>query len=94
MFWVCKMCGRAMQAEKRPNYCYFDRMDAIENISDADAEKMGLAAGPAVAGFEDKGLFIEFPGDVRWDPITGQAMVAGGRTLRQFQNAVMVEVRG
>lgn len=86
IIYVCKMCGRAQRAEEKPNHCYFDRMDAIENIGDEDAVKMGLSI--------PEGETFEFPGDVRWDPVTGQPMVAGGRTLKQFQDAIMVEVRG
>jgi hypothetical protein len=86
MYWVCKMCGRAVRQEDKPNYCYFDRMNSIENISDEDAVKMGL-------DIPEGGCF-EFPGDVRWDPDTGKPMTAGGEgTLRQFQNAVMARVR-
>ena len=85
-YWVCKQCGRSMKAEAKPNHCYFDRMDAIENISDEDAVKMGLNI--------PEGKTFEFPGDLRWDPFLGKPMVSNGKTLRQFQNAVMVEVRG
>lgn len=42
IIYVCKMCGRAIKAETKPNFCYFDRMSSIENISDEDAIKMGL----------------------------------------------------
>ena len=83
--FVCKMCGRSMRAEKKPNWCYADRMDSIENISDEDAVEMGLDI--------PEGETFEFPGDIKWDPVTGNPMIAGGRTLRQFQNAIMVEVR-
>ena len=85
-YWVCKMCGRSGRFEEKPMCCYFDRMDSIENISDEDAVKMGLSI--------PEGETFEFPGDVRWDPFSGVPMVANGKTLRQFQNAVMVEVRG
>jgi len=74
-----------MLAKTKPNWCYFDRMDAIENISDEDAVKMGLDI--------PVGETFEFPGDVRWDPVTGRPMSAEGRMLKQFQNAVMVGVR-
>ena len=99
--YVCKMCGRSMRAEEKPACCYFDHMDAIENISDEDAVKMGLNI--------PEGEIFEFPGDVRWDPVTGEPatvtlkkietgsgwpkLVVEGRTLRQFQDAIMVEVR-
>ena len=86
MYWVCKMCGRSMKAEEKPNWCYFDRCDSIENIGDDDAVKMGL-------DIPEGGTF-EFPGDVRWDPFSGKPMMASGKKLKQFQNAVMVEVRG
>ena len=83
---VCKMCGRAGRYDGKPNFCYFDRMNSLENISDEDAVKMGLNI--------PEGETFEFPGDVRWDPFSGKPMAAGGKKLKQFQNAVMVEVRG
>jgi hypothetical protein len=91
MYWVCKMCGRAVRQEDKPNYCYFDRMNSIENISDEDAVKMGL-------DIPEGGCF-EFPGDVRWDPDTGDPAgmvnLLGKklRTLEDFQRSVMARVR-
>jgi len=42
-----------------------------------------------------EGETFEFPGDVRWNPVSGvTATATEGSTLRQFQSAVMVEVRG
>lgn len=84
--FICKMCGRAGRFNEKPNFCTADRMDSIENISDEDAVKMGIDI--------PEGETFEFPGDVKWDPVSGDPMVTGGRTLRQFQNAIMVEVRG
>jgi hypothetical protein len=84
--FVCKMCGRSLRQDEKPNWCYFDRCDSIENISDEDAVKMGLSI--------PEGERFEFPGDVRWDPDSGRPMDAGpGDTLREFQRAVMAEVR-
>ena len=97
--YVCKMCGRSMRANEKPMCCYFDHMDAIENISDEDAVKMGLDI--------PEGETFEFPGDVRWDPVSGDPahvmikkvgsgwpeFIVEGRTLKQFQRAVMAEVR-
>ena len=82
--FFCKQCGRAQRAETKPNWCYFDRSDSIENVSDGDAKKMGLL---------DFDRF-EFPGDVVWDPFTGKRMPGlEGGTLRDFQRQVMGGVR-
>lgn len=108
MYYVCKMCGRSLKSEVKPQWCYFDRCSNLENISDEDAAKMGLDI--------PEGETFEFPGDVRWDPVTGEPMAVisfeeirslsleeaidyngqklfSGKTLRDFQDAVMVEVR-
>ena len=87
MYWVCKMCGRSIRQEQKPMCCYFDRMDAIEDISDEDAVKMGLNI--------PEGERFEFPGDVQWDPITGvTATATEGPTLKNFQRSIMERVRG
>jgi len=80
IIWFCKQCGRAQRAENKPNWCYFDRSDSIENVGDDDAKKMGLL---------DFDRF-EFPGDVVWDPVTGEKLphIDGG-TLLDFQRKVM-----
>lgn len=100
--FVCKMCGRSLRQDEKPNWCYFDRCDSIENISDEDAVKMGLSI--------PEGERFEFPGDVRWDPDTGEtaridlipkykesgwpdSLAPIGKTLHQFQNAIMARVR-
>jgi hypothetical protein len=49
VFFVCKMCGRSVRAPNKPNFCYHDRMNSIENISDEDAVKMGLFTFPEKA---------------------------------------------
>ncbi len=93
-YYVCKACGRSMISDEKPNFCYADRMDSIENISDEDAVKMGLSI--------PKGTLFEFPGDARWGPVKGRPMdlrewlkdnnyPAG--TLSQFQDKIMEEVR-
>lgn len=85
MFWVCKACGRSLRQDEKPNWCYFDRGDSIENISDEDAKKMGLS----IPGCD----IFEFPGDVRWDPNTGKKLeLTDGRTLMEFQAATMLKV--
>ncbi len=104
MYYVCKMCGRSMRSEEKPNWCYFDRSDSIEGISDEDAVKMGLDI--------PDGETFEFPGDVRWDPDSGEGRIeprfidlrvglrqlphggiVSGKTLAQFQDKIMAEVR-
>lgn len=88
MYWVCKICGRAMKAEKAPVFCYYDGLDQIENIGDEDAEqKMKLLPVAAYA--------YEFPGDVRYDPYSGREFSSvGGFTLSEYQDQVMEEVLG
>jgi len=84
--WFCKMCGRGLDAKEKPNFCYFDRVDHIENVSDEDAVKMGL-------NIPDDSPY-EFPGDVRWDPSTGKRLMVpyDARTLQQFQRDIMERV--
>jgi hypothetical protein len=73
------MCGRAMIVSKKPQFCYFDRMDSIEQISADDSVKMGLFGGGAKQMLEDikdmegiKPFIPEFRSDVVFDPFTGQ----------------------
>jgi len=81
-FYFCKMCGRSGRFDRKPNFCYFDRMDAIEDVSDEDSVKMGLNI--------PDGEVFEFPGDVRWDPFTGKKVrQMDGLSLRQFQEQIM-----
>lgn len=83
--WFCKQCGRTSRFDKKPNHCYFDRIDHIENVSDEDAVKMGVNI--------PKGDAFEFPGDVRWNPFSGEpTFQMGGYGLRQFQRDVMERV--
>ena len=91
-FFVCKMCGRSMKAKESPNFCYFDRSDTIENISDEDAVKMELFSQARERLIAD-GIEYEFPGDIKWHPFTGEPMEEQGFTLTEFQEAIMVEVR-
>jgi len=86
MYHVCKACGRGLRTDEKPNFCYADRMDHLENISDEDSAKMGLHV--------PRGTF-EFPGDVRWDPITGEPTVpeVGGRTMAEWQDEIMEKMR-
>jgi len=98
LHWVCKQCGRSMKAEEKPNWCYFDRCDSIENVRDEDSVKMGLSI--------PEGEIFEFPGDVRWDPMSGEPapvsirfkhetgeLIVDGKTLKDFQNGIMEMVR-
>lgn len=84
--YFCKMCGRTGRFNERPNFCYFDRIDHLENVSDEDAVKMGL-------NIPDDSPY-EFPGDVRWDPMTGKRLLVpyDNRTLQQFQRDIMERV--
>jgi len=83
-YFICKACGRSMKADAKPNYCYADRMDYYENISDEDALKMGLDI--------PDGEIFEFPGDIKWNPISGKPCQGAGRTLHDFQRETMVRV--
>lgn len=81
--YICKMCGRALKSEKEPTYCYADRMDSIEGISDEDAQKMGIS------DIED----FEFPGDVKFSPFTGEKLEEPtGHKLSDFQDNIMRKV--
>lgn len=98
--WVCKTCGRSLKAEEKPNYCYYDRTTAIENISDEDAVKMGLFSlsngDPCI--FDSKLFTIEFIKDVRYAPISGKPLmrehglfsdIKSGYSLDDYQNKIM-----
>jgi hypothetical protein len=97
--YVCKMCGRAMKADKQPPYCYADHMDSIEEIGSEDAVKMGLfstTGGVKITCADDKEHFVaEFVNDVRFCPFTGVPLAESGLgtfeggSLTDFQNAVM-----
>ena len=104
VFYVCKMCGRSLriQSGPPPKFCYFDRMSAVENISEEDAEKMGLFSGYAdkEAVFKNV-LAFEFPKDINYDPFTGNPV--GGAVKKSFvneyslsdwQDVIMSRVRG
>ena len=92
--YTCKMCGRGLKAESKPNFCYYDRMSSIENISDEDAVKMGLFS--ATKGEERDGIVYEFSGDIKYHPFTGDLITelgfCGGQRLTDFQNAIMRKV--
>lgn len=99
--YVCKQCGRAMRATEKPNYCYFDRMDSIENISDEDAVKMGLfSLSKGVSAIMDnKNVWIEFPADVRFSIFKGNSFPSAiietlfsGLSLDDFQDNIMRRV--
>jgi len=85
--YFCKMCGRTGRFDEKPNFCYFDRVDHLENVSDEDAVKMGV-------NIPDDSPY-EFPGDVRWQPFTGKPITnvpKDGYTLQKFQREVMERV--
>lgn len=89
--FVCKTCGRGMAfiPDKQPKFCYADRMDNIEELSREDAQKMMLFRGSNIEIGLD-GCAFEFPGDVRFDPLSGQAVEgASGFTLDEFQDMIM-----
>lgn len=101
--YVCKMCGRAIKAEKQPPYCYADRMDSIEEIGSEDAKKMGLFSTSLGISIKPEGseehFVVEFVNDVRFCPFSGRALsrlglgtVEGG-SLSDFQDRVMQRVR-
>lgn len=102
MYWICKGCGRSIRQEHRPMCCYFDRWDGIENISDEDAVKMGLSI-PKGERFEFPGDVRWDPDTGKPAKIDlipqysesgwPESLVPIGRTLHQFQRAVMAKVR-
>lgn len=91
MYYVCKMCGRSMwHRTETPVFCYFDRSDLMENISPNDAKTMGIDF------IEDEYIIAaaEFPGDIRYDVMTGDKVkVAQSQkslyTLASWQRSVM-----
>jgi len=90
--FLCKMCGRTLKSEKRPNFCYADRMDGesngIEGIDFERARQMGIDET-----FLQSDEMFEFPGDIRFDPFTGkECFVTGGRTLDEFQYKIMMKL--
>jgi hypothetical protein len=100
--YVCKSCGRAVKAEEKPNFCYADRMDSIENISDMDAKyKMQLFQMP-ISAIWVSGICYEFPDDVRFHPYTGEPFYLvhtytpeeGFYSLSELQDSIMKRVRG
>ena len=97
--FVCKTCGRAIRSEEKPNFCYHDRTTSIENISDDDSVKMQLFRGGrnAMAIFNSNftPLDVEFPGDVKYDPFTGERIFGNniGFTLSEYQDEIMSRVR-
>ena len=107
MYFICKICGRSLRSEEKPNWCYFDRGDSIEGISDEDAVKMGLGKGTTISInniFEGgRRIIVEFEGDVNWEPFTGERSKIIGtsvpegfvmkHTLEHFQDKIMEEVR-
>lgn len=105
--WVCKMCGRSMIVKKQPTYCYFDRMDSVEQISKQDSTKMGLFVGKAgemvdfLKDEKDHATFIpEFEADVNFNPFTGNStkdsLSSLGKehkmSLHKYQDAIMRNV--
>ncbi len=91
MNYICKICGRAMKLEGNPKYCYYDRADSIENISDEDSKKFQIQIKE---DYELDSIQFEFPGDLRWHPINGKAIkpIIGGDTLTKYQEKLMRNV--
>jgi hypothetical protein len=69
-------------------------MDTMEEVSEDDFRKMGLFKGIMVMIGEGEHTY-EFPGDVRYDPFTGEGAerTVRGYTLDDFQDKVMEMVR-
>ena len=90
--YICKMCFRGLKNEDPPQFCYFDRMDSesqgLENISKEQAFLMGMK--PEFVN-SPLCLLFEFPGDVRYDPMTGSAVNGEGYTLTDLQDEVMAK---
>jgi len=83
--YFCKQCGRTGRFNEKPNHCYFCHIDHIENVSDEDAVRMGVNI--------PDGSPYEFPGDVRFHPMSGEPVSPfDGYTLRQFQRDMMERV--
>ena len=93
-YFVCKTCGRGLASSHQPAYCYADRMDTMEEVSENDFRDMGLFKGIVVALVKDDHVY-EFPGDVQYNPFTGEEEKARSRgyTLDDFQAHVMEMVR-
>jgi hypothetical protein len=69
-------------------------MDTMEEINEEDSKKMGLFLGLVVT-FLPGSYICEFPGDVIYDPFTGEGLgrTIGRRKLDDFQAEVMEMVR-
>lgn len=92
-FYVCKTCGRGFASLSPPNFCYADRMDQIEEIGVEENKKMKLFDGFSVS-MGTRGYAYEFPGDIQFDPFTGEMKEgATGFKLSDFQDKVMERVR-
>lgn len=87
ILYFCKQCGRVARFNEKPNYCYADRCDSIENVSDEDAVKMGVNI--------PDGKTFEFIRDAKWDPFTGGKIIncVPGRSLKDFQREIMEMVQ-
>ena len=97
--YCCKTCGRAIKAEEKPTFCYFDRTINYENISDEDAIKMGLFSttkGTYLIDHEKNQSFtIEFDKDLIYNPFTGEKakeVINPEHSLRDFQKHIMRKV--
>jgi hypothetical protein len=69
-------------------------MDTIEEVGEEGSQKMGLFFGLPVV-IVDSEYMCEFPGDILYDPFTGEGIVEEirGYTLDHFQLGVMKDVR-
>lgn len=96
--YICKGCGRGIRTNVPPNYCYFDRLDHLENICDEDAVRMGIFSFGKSASME--GAQIEFPGDFKFSPFTGKEekyvhhVLKGFTTLSELQDELFKQVIG
>lgn len=91
--WTCIACGRMMRVldDTKPTHCYFDNNTYLQEMEERDeilAGTLGIKFTPV-----GMGLYVEFPGDIRFNPFTGIPMHwNGGKTLEIYQSEVMKRV--
>jgi len=86
--YICQFCGRAIQTEREPRFCYFDGSpmkigSPVEPLTPEDTAAMQIS-------FTHGSDMYEFPGDVRMDPFTWELLPerGTGRTLHDHQAAL------
>lgn len=88
--WVCQACGRASQSQAghdRPTFCYGCGAQLLDHH--LPGSDFGKLHGPLFyrAGYSE--MFFEFPGDVQYDPWTGETGMLDsspmGPTLEDWQ---------